>query len=102
MPDDVTLIDWARGRLHRSSELARYDRGLAPVPVVVACGGRDPLPAVASARRSARAAVSTAAHLIARPPPRRPVLDARPALERHLLPGRRYRGRARTRWTSGR
>ena len=35
MPDDVTLIDWARGRLHRSSEVARYDRGLAPVPVVV-------------------------------------------------------------------
>jgi hypothetical protein len=35
MPDDTTLTDWARRRLHRSSEVARYDRGLVPVPAVV-------------------------------------------------------------------
>jgi len=37
MPDDITLTEWARRRLHRSSEVARYDRGLvlAPVPAVV-------------------------------------------------------------------
>jgi hypothetical protein len=37
MPDDTTLTEWARRRLHRSSEVAPYGRGLvlAPVPVVV-------------------------------------------------------------------
>jgi hypothetical protein len=35
MSDDTTLTDWARRRLHRSSEVARYDRGLVAAPVVV-------------------------------------------------------------------
>jgi hypothetical protein len=35
MPDDTTLTDWARRRLHRSSEVARYTPGLVAVPVVV-------------------------------------------------------------------
>jgi len=35
MPDDTTLTDWARRRLHRSSEVARYDPGLVTVPAVV-------------------------------------------------------------------
>jgi hypothetical protein len=37
MPDAITLTEWARRRLHRSSEVAPYDGGLilAPVPLVV-------------------------------------------------------------------
>ena len=35
MPDDSTLAEWARRRLHRTSEVARYEPGLASVPALV-------------------------------------------------------------------
>jgi hypothetical protein len=35
MSDDTMLTDWVRRRLHRSSEVARYDPGLVSVPAVV-------------------------------------------------------------------
>jgi hypothetical protein len=35
MPDDSLLPDWARRRLNRTSELARYDPGVAEVPALV-------------------------------------------------------------------
>ena len=35
MPDDSLLPDWARRRLHRTTEVARYDPGLVPVSPAV-------------------------------------------------------------------
>ncbi|MGD0704765.1 MAG: hypothetical protein ABSA02_33360 [Trebonia sp.] len=35
MPDDSMLADWARRRLHRTAEVARYDPRLVSVPAVV-------------------------------------------------------------------
>jgi len=35
MSDDTMLTDWVRRRLHRSSEVARYDPGLVSVPAAV-------------------------------------------------------------------
>ena len=60
MPDDIALAERVRRRLHRSSEVVRYDHGpvLAPVPALV----RLWRALTRSRRRSRRAALPRCQH----------------------------------------
>jgi len=57
MADDSVLADWARRRLHRSTEVATYDPRLASVPAMVRLWR-----VLTRYRRRARRAIPRCAH----------------------------------------
>jgi hypothetical protein len=103
MPDDITLAEWASRRLHRSSEVARYNRGVVPAtaPVFV----RLWRALTRSRRRNRRAALPRCQHggyLIAQAAASPTGWTHGPHWKGIRCPGDVTGAEPRTRWTSRR
>jgi len=103
MPDEITLAEWARRRLRRSSEVARYDRGAAPPSIPVLARLWRAL--TRSRRRSRRAVLPRCQHcgyLIAQAAASPTGWTHGPHWKGIRCPGDVTGAEPRTRWASGR